>query len=103
MNIVTAPIAFLLAPLGSNFNLARKAGEPSRASDNDPYLRGGILICLLVIVAGFYFLFSGAKGDVVLSGQGYELKTGTAGIALVVLGLLFYLGMGWIIEKRSGP
>jgi hypothetical protein len=52
-----------------------------------------------VILGGCYFVAKGNAGDVTLKGAGIVMKTGTAGLALVALGLLFYLLIGYLILK----
>ena len=103
MNIFTAPLIDLLASLMSyNVTVADIAAGPAPGPTDRSYLHLGTLICLIVIAGGFYFIFAGTETDTIVSWDKFELKTGTAGIVLVLLGLLFYLGIGRILMRKSG-
>jgi hypothetical protein len=98
MNIFLAPLGLLLGSadtLGFRRDLAPGAGP-----NDQPVLRFAVLITLIMIAGGFYFLIAGTPGDVAVSGKGFEIKTGTAGIALLILGPLFYLAIGWRLTRR---
>jgi hypothetical protein len=111
---VTAPLQELLAALLRAlrhldvFSRVRRldGGHGAGLDIPDPilglfgtFLRFGSAFCLIVIIAGFWFISKGNSGDVSVKGAGLELKTGTVGLGMVGLGLIFYLLIGALIVK----
>jgi magnesium-transporting ATPase (P-type) len=97
MNFLLAPIALLLGPM--NVGLMRTLA-PSPGPNDRSVLRFATLITLIMIFGGFYFLIAGTPGDVAMSGKGFEITTRTAGIAVLIVGLLFYFAICWRLTRR---
>ncbi len=81
-------------------NLAPGAG-PSEESMTRLFFKVGVVITLLMIGSGITLLVKGTPGDLVVKGKGLDISTTNGGIALLVLGVLLTLGIGWLILKRA--
>jgi hypothetical protein len=105
MNILTAPLALLFeTPPGLTIqaNLAPGQGAgPSEESMAKLFFKVGVAITLLMIGCGIYLLVKGTPGDLVVKGKDLNISTTNGGIALLVLGVLLYLGIGWLIVKKG--
>jgi hypothetical protein len=118
MNILTAPLE-LVAPWMRNIGLTIDAKYQIPDDDGAPapeppppdpiygfflfFLRSATLLCLLVLVAGGYFIADGKAGQITLKGMGIQLDAGTAGLSLVGIALAFYLLIGYLIVKMRKP
>ena len=101
MNIVTAPLALLFQPSGSILSNLAPAGPPGADSIANLYFKVATLITLIMIGAGIYLLVAGTPGNLVIKGKEYSISTDTAGVALSVLGLGFYLLIGKLILAKA--
>lgn len=104
MNVLTAPIVTLLeSALPSIMAGFQAAPRPAPRSAGDYFGRFfnvATVIAVGMIIAGICLLVVGTQGGVELAGKGLTLKTNTAGIALVALGLVFYLIIGAMLVRR---
>lgn len=97
MNIVTAPLLLLFEGVD-----LRRFDRP-RPGPPDPaifFLKAGTALCLIAILAGLFFVYRGIAGDVTVDIGGNTLRTGSVGVALVFIGLAFYLLIGRAVLKR---
>jgi hypothetical protein len=98
MNILTAPLKLLFPPI--SMGLAPGASAFGR-SMVEAYFRIATLLTFIMLGFGIYLLIAGTPGDLEIAGKELSIKTKTAGLALTVLGLLFYLVIGKLIMDRE--
>ena len=101
MTAILAALSYLISGMGvvSSFAPgARGTGGGNAAF----FLRAGILICLLVVLLGALFIYTGVTGQVVIEIPGGKLTTGVVGLALIFLGLFFLNQIGKTVLKNHG-
>lgn len=65
------------------------------------FLGVSTVLAIALVIAGIRLVFVGGPGDIEISGLGIEVKTQTGGIALIAIGLIFYLAIGKMVMGRS--
>jgi len=102
MNILTAPLTLLGGtPPGLTIQTNFAPSGGGAAPPNTlamRFLSVGAWISILLIVGGFYLLLGGhAPANLEATFKDIGIKTGDGGIAMAGLGVLLYLGVGWVV------
>ena len=101
MNILTAPLTLLAGtPPGLTIqNVAPGAdGGAPPTSLGWQFLKLGAWLSVLLFIGGFYLLLGGhAPANLEATFKDIGIKTGDGGIAMMGLGVLLYLGVGWVV------
>ena len=102
MNIVTAPLALLFQPSTGSImmNLA-----PAGGGGADPvsvmFWKGGVALTLVLFLGGIGMLLGKVPAGLQATLDKYQITTGSAGLAMMVIGALLYLGIGWVLVKKK--
>ena len=78
-----------------------RSPEVIRPATPSPFIWMAMFLALIVVAFGAYLTTTGGAGDIELSGLGLHLRTRAGGIALIALGLAFYLRIGKLLKDGA--
>jgi hypothetical protein len=98
MNVFTAPVRALFPPprttgVSGELLPADEADDPFGGAVR-AFLRVSLISCALILAAGALFVVAPSSGTRVLAVLGMDLSSGTFGVLLMALALVFYLFIG---------
>lgn len=106
MNIFNAPLKVFFRPPRSGIAAGPKGQPPA----DSPIVKLGrplfwflgvsTILAIWLVGAGTCVLILRIPGDIEITGQGLAIKTQTGGLALIGLGLVFYLAVGALLMNR---
>lgn len=108
MNILTAPVQLMAEAFQISSGLIEGSSGATTPGSSAAllgvwfrfFLQMATSLTFILALAGVYLLVVGTPGDIEIGGKSLTIKTGTAGLGLVVLALLFYLAIGKMIMNR---
>ena len=69
---------------------------PRGGHDSSPFIWMAMFLALVTVVVGAFLTATGGAGDTEISALGIHVRTRASGVALIALGLVFYVRIGRI-------